>query len=61
MMSGYSLDGSGYGFPLPLYDPSIEGLDTVIYDKSGNEVYPLLEDSNGNYMSTDSSGNLVDK
>lgn len=57
--SSNALDGSGYSIKAT-YDPSFGGLDTVVYDKQGNEVYPLLQDPNGNYMSSDSNGNLVD-
>jgi RHS repeat-associated protein len=57
--SGYTLDGSGYYMTMT-YDPSFDGVDTVVYDKQGNQVYPLLQDPNGNYMTSDSSGNLVD-
>ena len=57
--SGYALDGSGY-FLTAAYNTSTQGLDIVVYDKQGNEVYPTLQDTNGNYYSEDGSGNLID-
>jgi RHS repeat-associated protein len=57
--AGYALDGSGYYMTMT-YDPNIDGVDSVVYDGQGNQVYPLLQDPNGNYMSTDANGNLID-
>ena len=57
--AGYALDGSGYYMTMT-YDPDTLGVDTVVYDRQGNQVYPALQDPNGNYMSTDGNGNLVD-
>jgi RHS repeat-associated protein len=56
---GSAMDGSGYSMTAT-YNPSTGGLNCVVYDVHGNEVYPVVQDSNGNYFSSDSSGNLVD-
>lgn len=64
--SGYASDGSGYFIKLSNYTTA------VIYDSAGNAYYPtaagvnpaanspLIEDSNGNYLSADTSGNVID-
>src|SRR6185437_11691150 len=31
-----------------------------VFDKDGTQVYPTVEDSNGNFFSTDANGNTVD-
>src|SRR5579885_747130 len=57
--SGNAIDSSGYTISLTGYysqtSPTI-----TIYDRVGNEVYPAIQDPNGNYFSSDSNGNLVD-
>lgn len=52
--SGNATDGSGYSISVTDYTSA------VVYDASGNQVYPSTIDRNGNYYSTDSNGNLVD-
>src|SRR5579885_1357416 len=64
--SGYAADGSGYYIKLSNYTTA------VIYDKQGKAYYPmaagsspppnsvLIADANGNYFSSDASGNLID-
>lgn len=57
--TGYALDGSGY-YLTAAYNTGTQGLDIVVFDKNGNEVYPMLQDANGNYYSEDANGNLID-
>ena len=57
--TGSALDGSGYSISVT-YDPNSQGLDFVVYDVDFNQVYPIVQDTNGNYYSSDSNGNLID-
>jgi RHS repeat-associated protein len=52
--SGYAVDGSGYSVNVSGYT------NMTVFDPSGNQVYPNPTDTNGNYFSADSNGNLVD-
>lgn len=52
--SGYALDSSGYYLVVSQYT------NMTIYGPNGNEVYPQVQDSNGNYFSSDPNGNLID-
>jgi RHS repeat-associated protein len=52
--SGYAVDGSGYSVNVSGYT------NMTVFDPSGNQVYPIPTDTNGNYFSADSNGNLVD-
>lgn len=52
--SGYALDSSGYYLVVSQYT------NMTIYDSKGNEVYPQIQDTNGNYFSADGNGNLID-
>jgi RHS repeat-associated protein len=57
--SGVATDGSGYSIQL---SGTLTGFPTTtqVSDVNGNQVYPQLQDTNGNFMSADSNGNLVD-
>jgi RHS repeat-associated protein len=52
--SGYALDSSGYYLVVSQYT------NMTIYDSKGNQVYPQIQDTNGNYFSADGNGNLID-
>lgn len=52
--TGYALDSSGYYLVVSQYS------NMTIYDSKGNQVYPQIQDTNGNYFSADGSGNLID-
>jgi RHS repeat-associated protein len=52
--SGYATDGSGLFMVVTNYT------EAVVYDKSGNQVFPTAKDSNGNYFSKDANGNVID-
>jgi RHS repeat-associated protein len=52
--SGYAVDGSGYFATVSGY------ANLTVYDTSGNQVYPVVQDTNGNFFSQDANGNLVD-
>jgi RHS repeat-associated protein len=52
--NGLATDGSGYHMYVTNYTT------TVVYDGSGRQVFPKIEDNNGNYFSTDANGNLID-
>lgn len=52
--NGLATDGSGYYIYVTNY------LSAVVYDRNGGQVYPKVEDANGNYFSKDTNGNLVD-
>jgi RHS repeat-associated protein len=51
---GYAVDSSGYHMYVTNYST------VVVYAKDGTQVYPRVEDTNGNYFSTDTSGNVID-
>jgi hypothetical protein len=51
--SGYSDDGSGFFIKVSNYDQAI------VYAADGTQVYPRIEDRNGNVYSTDSNGNVI--
>lgn len=57
--SGTALDGSGYSMTMT-YDTTTGNVDTVVFDRQGNEVYPLLQDPNGNYFEENGSYELID-
>lgn len=52
-VDGLAYDGSGYH----LY---VTATSTTVYDRNGGQVYPKVEDKNGNYFSKDANGNLID-
>ena len=52
--SGYAIDGSGY------YLQVVNDYVMTIYDNSGNEVYPVRKDPNGNTITVNSNGEPVD-
>jgi hypothetical protein len=52
--SGYAVDGSGFYLSVTNYTTA------TVFDSSGNEVYPQIVDRNGNTLTTNSSGALVD-
>jgi RHS repeat-associated protein len=54
--SGYAIDGSGYYLTLTGSDKSV----MTVYDSTGNEVYPLSKDPNGNTASIDGQGKVTD-
>jgi RHS repeat-associated protein len=47
-------DGSGYHMYVTSYTSA------TVYRSDGTQVYPTWKDTNGNYFSTDSNGNLID-
>jgi len=51
---GFAVDSSGYHMYVTSYST------VVIYAKDGTQVYPRVEDANGNYFTTDANGNVVD-
>lgn len=51
---GFAVDSSGYHMYVTNYST------VVVYAKDGTQVYPRVEDANGNYFSTDTSGNVID-
>ncbi len=52
--SGVASDNSGYHIHITNYTAA------TIYAPDGTQVYPNVEDTNGNYYSSDSNGNVVD-
>ncbi|MFP5236004.1 MAG: RHS repeat-associated core domain-containing protein [Acidobacteriota bacterium] len=53
--------GSSYADDAGTYYMMVSNYTTaVIYDKSGNQVYPTVTDTNGNTFTSDSNGNLID-
>jgi RHS repeat-associated protein len=52
--NGLAIDGSGYHIYVTNYRAA------VVYDRNGGQVYPKVEDANGNYFSKDANGNLID-
>ncbi len=48
-------DGSGFKMVVTNYT------DAVVYDNAGNQVYPTVEDSNGNYTGFDTNVNVIDQ
>lgn len=50
----YADDASGFQMQVTNYT------NTVVYAPDGSQVYPSFKDTNGNYYSTDSNGNLID-
>lgn len=49
-----ALDASGYHIYITNYTTA------TIYAPDGTQVYPTVQDSNGNYFSKDGSGNIID-
>ncbi len=52
--AGYATDGSGYFVKISNYTQM------TVYDNAGNEVYPVLQDSNNNQASISSTGTVTD-
>jgi RHS repeat-associated protein len=50
----YASDSSGYVMAVTNFTQA------TVYGPDGTRIYPCCEDTNGNYFSTDASGNLVD-
>jgi RHS repeat-associated protein len=50
----YAIDNSGYYMTVSNYTS------ITVFAKDGTQVYPTVEDTNGNYFSIDSNGNMVD-
>jgi RHS repeat-associated protein len=50
----YATDSSGYFMSVTNYTTA------TVYAPDGTQVYPSLKDTNGNYFSTDSNGNVID-
>jgi hypothetical protein len=51
---GFAVDASGYHIFVSNYT------NAVVYAKDGTQVFPTLEDTNGNYFSADANGNVID-
>jgi RHS repeat-associated protein len=51
---GFAVDSSGYHMYVTSYST------VVVYAKDGTQVYPRVEDANGNYFTTDANGNVID-
>lgn len=51
---GYAIDSSGYFLHVDNYTQM------TVYDSSGNEVYPIHQDANGNTVSMDTNGTITD-
>src|SRR5581483_4584225 len=47
-------DASGYHMYVSGYHSA------VVYAKDGTQVFPAMQDTNGNYFSTDANGNVID-
>lgn len=52
--SAYANDSSGYYMSVTNYTSA------TVFAPDGSQVYPSFKDTNGNYYSTDSNGNIVD-
>src|SRR5947209_2210638 len=52
--SGYATDGSGLLMVVTNFN------NVTVYDKNGNQLYPTLKDTNGNYFSHDANNNVID-
>jgi hypothetical protein len=48
------MDASGYHIYVTNYST------VAVYAKDGTQVYPRVEDTNGNYFTTDANGNVID-
>jgi RHS repeat-associated protein len=51
---GFAVDSSGYHMYVTNYST------VIIYARDGTQVYPRVEDANGNYFTTDANGNVID-
>lgn len=51
---GYATDSSGLKISITNYSAA------VVYGRDGSQLYPTVTDSNGNYFSNDTNGNVVD-
>lgn len=52
--TAFANDSSGFYMSVANYT------DAVVYGPDGSQIFPSYKDSNGNYFSTNSSGNIVD-
>ena len=51
---GWAVDGSGY------YVKVVNNTEMTIYDNSGNQVYPVRADPNGNTVTINANGTVID-